>query len=90
MPGMSPGVQMLVQTDDGKSTRVQVGPVWYLERQDLDMKENMHVQVTGARAEMDGQPVLMAREVQLDGQVLTLRDAQGMPMWSSLRRPAAK
>ena len=90
MPGMSPGMQMLVQTDDGKSTRVQVGPVWYLERQDLDMKENTHVQVTGARAEMDGQPVLMAREVQLDGQVLTLRDAQGMPMWSSLRRTATK
>ena len=90
MPGMAPGMQMLVQTDDGKSTRVQVGPAWYLERQDLDMKENTHVQVTGARAEIDGQPVLMAREVQFDGQVLTLRDAQGMPMWSSLRRATAK
>jgi len=28
--------------------------------------------------------------VQFDGQVITLRDAQGMPMWSSLRRAAAK
>jgi sporulation protein YlmC with PRC-barrel domain len=82
MPGMAPGMQMLVQTDDGKNTRVQVGPVWYLERQDLDVKENTHVQVTGAQAEIDGQPVLMAREVQFDGQVL--------PMWSSLRRAAAK
>ena len=90
MPGMAPGMQMLVQTDDGKSTRVQVGPVWYLERQDLDIKENTRVQVTGARAEIEGQPVLMAREVQLDGQVLTLRDAQGMPTWSGLRRTAAK
>ena len=90
MPGMAPGMQMLVQTDDGKNTRVQVGPVWYLERQDLDMKENTHVQVTGARAEIEGQPVLMAREVQFDGQIITLRDAQGMPMWSSLRRAAAK
>ena len=90
MPGMAPGMLMLVQTDDGKNTRVQVGPTWYLERQDPDMKENTHVQVTGARAEIDGQPVLMAREVQFDGQVLTLRDAQGMPMWSSLRRAAAK
>jgi sporulation protein YlmC with PRC-barrel domain len=90
MPGMVPGVQMLVQADDGKSTRVQVGPVWYLERQDLDMKENIHVQVTGARAEMDGQPVLMAREVQFDGQILTLRDAQGTPMWSNLRPTATK
>ena len=90
MSGMAPGMQMLVQTEDGKSTRVQVGPMWHLERQDLDMKENTHVQVTGARAEIDGQPVLMAREVQFDGQLITLRDAQGMPMWSSLRRATAK
>jgi hypothetical protein len=90
MPGMAPGMQMLVQTDDGKSTRVQVGPAWYLERQDLDIKENTRVQVTGARAEIESQPVLLAREVQFDGQIITLRDAQGMPMWSSLRRAAAK
>jgi sporulation protein YlmC with PRC-barrel domain len=90
MPGMAPGMQMLVQTDDGKTVRVQVGPAWYLERQDLDIKENTRVQVTGAQAEIEGQPVLMAREVQFDGQVITLRDAQGMPMWSSLRRAAAK
>jgi len=88
MPGMAPGMQMLVQTDEGKSTRVQIGPVWYLEHQDLDVKENTRVQVTGARAEIDGQPVLMAREVRFDGHIITLRDAQGMPMWSSLRRAA--
>jgi len=87
---MAPGMQMLVQTDDGKSTRVQVGPAWYLERQDLDVQENTKVQVTGARAEVEGQPVLMAREVQFNGQLVTLRDAQGMPMWSSLRRATAK
>jgi sporulation protein YlmC with PRC-barrel domain len=90
MPGMAPGMQMLVQTDDGQSTRVQVGPAWYLERQDLNMQENTHVQVTGAQAEIDGQPVLMAREVQFDGKVVTLRDARGMPMWSSLQGAAAK
>jgi len=90
MPGMTPGMQMLVQTDDGQSTRVQVGPAWYLERQDLGIPANTHVQVTGARAEINGQPVLMAREVQFDGQVVTLRDAQGMPMWSGLQGAAAK
>ena len=90
MPGMAPGMQMLVQTDDGKNTRVQVGPTWYLERQDLDVKENTRVQITGAQAEIDGQPVLLAREVQFDGQLLTLRDMQGMPMWSSVRRAATK
>jgi hypothetical protein len=90
MPGMAPGMQMLVQTDDGKNTRVQVGPTWYLERQDLDVKENTRVQITGAQAEIDGQQVLIAREVQFDGQILTLRDAQGRPMWSSVRGTSTK
>jgi hypothetical protein len=35
------------------------------ERQDLDVKENTHAG-HGARAEIEGQPVLMAREVQFD------------------------
>jgi sporulation protein YlmC with PRC-barrel domain len=90
MSGMAPGMQMLVQTDDGERMRVQIGPMWYIARQDLDVKENARVQVTGARAEIDGQPVLMAREAQFDGQIITLRDVQGIPMWSSLRRAAAK
>jgi sporulation protein YlmC with PRC-barrel domain len=90
LPGMAPGMQMLVQADDGKNTRVQVGPAWYLERQNLDIRENTRVQITGARAEVEGQPVLMAREVQFDGHIVTLRDMQGMPMWSSLRRGAEK
>ena len=34
--------------------------------------------------------VLMAREVQFDGQTLTLRDTQGLPVWNSLRRGAAR
>jgi hypothetical protein len=88
LPGMAPGTQMLVRTDDGKSVRVHMGPEWYLERQEAALRENTRVQVTGSLVEVEGQPVLMAREVQFNGQVLMLRDAQGLPMWSSLRRSA--
>jgi hypothetical protein len=43
------------------------------------------VQVTGARAEVDGQPVLLARTITVDGLTLMLRDIQGQPVWSALR-----
>jgi hypothetical protein len=86
LPGMAPGLQMVIQTDDAKTMRVHMGPVWYLAHQDIQLKENARVQVTGATAEVEGQPVLMAREVQGDGYVLTLRNAEGQPMWSSLLR----
>jgi hypothetical protein len=88
LPGMAPGMQLLVQTDDAKSIHVHIGPEWYLKRQDMELPEHTSVQVTGAVAEVEGQPVLLAREVQFNGHVLMLRDAQGMPMWSTLRRSA--
>jgi sporulation protein YlmC with PRC-barrel domain len=88
-PDMAPGMQMMVQTDDGKTTRVLVGPEWYLLRQDVEIQENSRIQVLGAVAELNSQPVFVAREVQIGGQTLVLRDAQGTPMWSSLRRSAS-
>src|SRR5262249_27832224 len=88
--GMLPGMQLLVQTDAGKILRVHVGPEWYLERQNAEIKEHTPVQVTGAMTEIEGQPMLMAREVQFDGQTLTLRDTQGLPVWNNLRRGAVR
>ena len=85
MPGMASGVQLVVKTEADETRRIQVGPEWYLEHQDVEIVEHMTVQVTGARAEIDGQAVLLARVVQFDGHTLTLRDAQGMPLWSGLR-----
>jgi hypothetical protein len=89
LPGMAPGMQLLVQTDDAKTMRVHIGPEWYLKRQDVEFPEHTNVQVTGAGAEVEGQQVLLAREVQFEGHILMLRDAHGMPMWSTLR-PNAK
>jgi sporulation protein YlmC with PRC-barrel domain len=88
LPGMTPGMQLVVQTDDAKTTRVHIGPEWYLKRQDVHIPEHTSVQVTGAVADVEGQPVLLAREVQLDGYILMLRDTQGMPLWSTFRRSA--
>ena len=73
-----------------QTTRVHVGPEWYMEPQHVEMQENTRVQITGASAEVEGRRVLIAREVQFDGYILTLRDTQGVPLWSSLRRSAAR
>ena len=55
MPDMAPGMQLLVQTDDGKSTRVQDwAGVVYGATMDLNVKENTHIQVTIAQAEIEG------------------------------------
>ena len=88
MPGMASGIQLQVQTDE-TTMQVHVGPEWYLERQDLELHEHEAVQVTGALAEVEGQAVLLARAVTVHGHTLVLRDAQGQPLWSALRRSSA-
>jgi hypothetical protein len=85
---MAAGMQLLVRTEAGQTTRVHMGPQWYLERQEIAIPANTGVRVTGALADVEGRTVLLAREVQFNGQVLTLRDAQGAPLWNSLRRSA--
>lgn len=85
MPGMASGIQLQVQTDETTTMQVHVGPEWYLERQEIELRAHDAVQVTGALAEVDGQPVLLARTVALHGDTLLLRDTQGQPVWSALR-----
>jgi hypothetical protein len=54
---MASGIELQVQTDEPTPVQVQVGPEWYLEQQEIELREHEVVQVTGARAEVDGQPV---------------------------------
>ena len=82
---MASGIELQVQTDEPTPVQVHVGPEWYLERQAIELREDEAVQVTGARAEVDGQPVLLARTITVDGLTLMLRDIQGQPVWSALR-----
>jgi hypothetical protein len=44
------------------------------------------VEVRGSRVTMGGKPVIIAAEVRKGDAVLTLRDDQGVPMWSGWRR----
>jgi hypothetical protein len=57
----------------------------YLEHQEIELRAHEAVQVTGTRAEVDGQPVLLARTITFNGHTLLLRDTQGQPVWSALR-----
>ena len=80
MPGMRPGVQLQLKTDK-TSIPVQLGPLWYLENQDIDIKLQDTVQVKGSKVFCVNQDVIMAMEVQHGNKVINLRDAKGRPMW---------
>jgi hypothetical protein len=86
--GMGQGIHLLVKTDQG-TTSVHLGPAWFIENQDIQLKPKDQVQVTGSRVTFQGQPAIIASEVREGDEVLRLRDASGVPVWAGWRRGSA-
>jgi hypothetical protein len=85
------GAHMRVRTPV-ETIAVHLGPMWFIEAQDLEIKPGERVLVTGSRVTIDRQPAILAATVQLgDGDALIFRDEDGFPRWSvaARRRPGA-
>jgi hypothetical protein len=80
MTGMRPGVQLQLKTSKGLIP-IHLGPLWYLENQEIDLKPNDNVQVTGSRVFCVNQDVIMAIEVRHGDKTFKLRDPKGHPLW---------
>jgi hypothetical protein len=84
--GMKYGLHAMVKTEK-ETISVHLGPGWYLENQDMGIiKVGDKIEVKGSRVTFEGKPALIAAEVRKGDQVLTLRDANGIPAWSGWRR----
>ncbi len=85
MKGMSQGVHLTVKTDR-ETIPVHLGPSWYLENQDMKLAPKDKVEVKGSRVTLAGKPAIIAAEVKKGDEVLVLRDENGLPAWSAMRR----
>jgi hypothetical protein len=85
MAGMGYGVHLLLKTDKG-AISVHVGPVWYIENQDVKLEPGDQVQVRGSRITFQGKPAIIAAEVTKGQDTLRLRDESGFPTWNGWRR----
>jgi len=84
--GMYPGMAVLVDTKTKGELLVHLGPVWYLERQEFDLKPGDEVGIKGMCDKLNGKTVLVAYELTKGNHVLSLRDAQGRPNWEAWRK----
>lgn len=82
--GPADGVHLLLNTEEGDLT-VHLGPAWYLDRQDEAFAAGDQVSVTGMMVQSDQGSFLVAREVRKGDEVLTLRAADGYPVWQGWR-----
>ncbi len=84
---MQPGMAVVMDTKTGGRVHVHLGPVWYLERQEFELKPGDEVRVKGmCEKEKDGKLRVIAYELTKGDYVLSLRDSQGRPNWEAWRR----
>ncbi len=79
--GMSQGIHLVLKTDTG-SIPVQLGPSWYIEKQNLTLTVGDKVEITGSRVTFDDKPAIIAAEIKKGDKVLKLRNQDGTPVWS--------
>ena len=78
------GTHLLVNFDS-ETLSVHVGPSNYLTQQGFSFTAGEQVEVTGSRIKFEGSDVLIAREIKQGDRLLTLRNSQGIPVWSRNR-----
>jgi hypothetical protein len=79
-------VYLILQTKQEKVT-VFLGPSLYIDKQPVQVKALDKIQVTGSQVTWQGKPVILAAEIKKGDQVVKLREANGVPMWSGRGQP---
>jgi hypothetical protein len=75
----------LAQPGPGGGMR-HLGPTWFIDNQELQLKANDRVTVTGSRVLVNGKPTLIATEVKRGNDTLKLREPDGTPRWVAWRQ----
>jgi hypothetical protein len=83
--GMSPGIHLRLNTGH-ETISVHLGPAWFIDKQGFGIAPGDTLEVTGSRITFDGKPAIIAAELKKDGQVMMLRDRNGVPAWRGWRR----
>lgn len=83
--GAPDGLRLRVLTDEGNLVTVYAGPRWFAEQQNFMFKPGDKITITGSDTKIGWRPVLMATEIDKDGQVLHLGDKGDTPNWRWLQ-----
>lgn len=83
------GVHLQLETAEGDVLTVHLGPLFYLQQQNVNLEVGDEIAVRGSRVTLRNAPALIAAEVQARGQSWTLRDDLGRPRWRGQGRDAS-
>jgi DNA/RNA endonuclease YhcR with UshA esterase domain len=73
-------VHLTLKNDKG-SLDVLVAPENFLKEMEITFAKGDAIEVLGSQLTVDGNALLLAREVTRNGDVMTMRDDHGKPVW---------
>jgi hypothetical protein len=85
IPGQRPGMvglRFVVAASTGDAVTVLVGPAYYLAQAGYSPKVGDKISVEGFMIQSDIDTLMVARTITAGSVTVTLRDEQGMPLWS--------
>ena len=83
--GTSYGIHLDLKTDK-ETVSIQLGPAWFIEKQNMRIEEGDSIEVRGSRIKYEGTATIIAAEVKKGNKVLKLRDQSGFPLWAGVRK----
>jgi len=80
VPGAYEGIYLVVKTETSTAL-VRVAPASFLKEMDTVFAVGNQVEVTGAKALGVAEEQVLAREIVVGTNTVTLRDGKGIPVW---------
>ena len=83
LPGMSPGVALILKDVDGDRVVVHLGPRWFVDPEGIGIRKGDQVKIKGAWAEIGGEDVFIAAKVKRSefDEYKIRRTRDGYPFW---------
>lgn len=76
----TPHKQILMRTLQGEVV-VDLGPVWFIELQDINLYPGEQVKVVGSLIKIEGTRYVIASSITINNNTVKLREANGLPVW---------
>ena len=84
LPGMSPGVALVVNDSEGEKVTVHLAPKWYEEAHPSGIRKGDQVKIKGVWAEIGGREIFMAAKVKWNEteEYKVRKTKDGKPFWA--------
>jgi len=84
LPGMSPGVALIVRDPEDETVTVHLGPKWFIDSASIRIKKGDKVTVKGVWTEINGEDIVIASKISIgDYYEFKMRlTSDGTPFWT--------